>query len=223
MRAALPIFIAALALAAAAPSLAQSVYPARPVHIVVASAPGGGTDTVARIIAAQLSQTMGVQFVVDNKPGAGNVLGSDVVARARADGYTLLMAASAITTHHVVYKSLPYDLRRDFAPITQVVVVPNILVVGASKPFRTAKEFVDAAKAHPGEVTYASAGVGTAPHMAMELLASMTGMRVTHVPYTGVAPALNDVIAGRVDGMIVNYLSGKPQVEAGRVAGARRR
>ena len=204
-----------LAIGLSAPALAQSDYPNRVVKIVVASAPGGGTDTVARVLANELSKTMGQQFIVENRPGAGNVRGSDVVAKSPNDGYTLLMSASTLAINHVMHKQLPYDVARDFAPITQMVIMPNVLVVGAKEPYKTFPEFLAAAKAKPGALTYGSAGPGTAPHMAMELLRLQAGIDVLHVPYTGVAPAINDVMGGRVTAMLVNFLSAKPQIDGG--------
>jgi tripartite-type tricarboxylate transporter receptor subunit TctC len=205
------LFAAAFAL----PAFAQVDYPNRVVKIVVASAPGGGTDTVARVLANELSKTMGQQFIVENRPGAGNVRGSDVAAKSPNDGYTLLMSASTLAINHVMHKQLPYDVARDFAPITQMVIMPNVLVVGAKEPYKTFPEFLAAAKAKPGALTYGSAGPGTAPHMAMELLRLQAGIDLLHVPYTGVAPAINDVMGGRVTAMLVNFLSAKPQIDGG--------
>lgn len=206
---------AALVAALTAPACAQADYPNRVVKIVVASAPGGGTDTVARVLANELSKTMGQTFIVENKPGAGNVRGSDVVAKSPNDGYTLLMSASTLAINHVMHKQLPYDVARDFAPITQMVVIPNVLVVGAKEPYRSTQEFLAAARAKPGGLTYGSAGPGTAPHMAMELLRLQANIDLLHVPYTGVAPAINDVMGGRVNSMLVNFLSAKPQIDGG--------
>ena len=196
--------------------LAQAQWPnERVIKIVVASSAGGGTDTVARVLANELARPIGQQFVVENRPGAGNVRGSDVVAKSAPDGYTLLMSASTLAINHVMYKQLPYDVARDFAPITQMVSLPNVLVVGMGTPFRSFGDFLSAARAKPGALTYGSAGLGTAPHMAMELLRVSAGIDVLHVPYTGVAPALNDIIGNRVDGMLVNFLSAKPQIDGG--------
>ena len=205
----------ALIIAATPAVVAQAPWPNRTVKIVVASAPGGGTDTVARVLANELSKTMGQQFIVENRPGAGNVRGSDVVAKSPADGYTLLMSASTLAINHVMYKQLPYDVARDFAPITQMVSLPNVLVVGMQEPYRNFGDFLKDATARPGTLTYGSAGMGTAPHMAMELLRISAGIDLVHVPYTGVAPALNDIIGGRVTGMLVNFLSAKPQIDGG--------
>ncbi len=194
---------------------AQTNYPSRPVKIIVASAPGGGTDTIGRILAEQLSQSMHAQFYVENRPGGGNIVGTEAVARAPADGYTLLVTASTLTINHVMYKKLPYDAERDFAPITQVVSLPNVLVVHPALPVRSLADFIALAKKEPGKLTYGSAGVGTNPHMAMELLKSMAAIDVQHIPYRGVAPALTDILGGRISGMIVNMISAKPHVDAG--------
>ena len=197
-------------------AVAQVQWPnERVIKIVVASSAGGGTDTVARVLASELARPIGQQFVVENRPGAGNVRGSDVVAKSAPDGYTLLMSASTLAINHVMYKQLPYDVARDFAPITQMVSLPNVLVVGMGAPFRTFDDFLVAARARPGALTYGSAGLGTAPHMAMELLRVSANIDVLHVPYTGVAPALNDIIGNRVDAMLVNFLSAKPQIDGG--------
>ena len=197
-------------------AMAQAQWPnERVIKIVVASSAGGGTDTVARVLASELAKPIGQQFVVENRPGAGNVRGSDVVAKSAPDGYTLLMSASTLAINHVMYKQLPSDVSRDFAPITQMVSLPNVLVVGTGTPFRTFDDFLVAARAKPGALTYGSAGLGTAPHMAMELLRVSANIDVLHVPYTGVAPALNDIIGNRVDGMLVNFLSAKPQIDGG--------
>ena len=197
-------------------AVAQAQWPnERVIKIVVASSAGGGTDTVARVLASELAKNIGQQFVVENRPGAGNVRGSDVVAKSAPDGYTLLMSASTLAINHVMYKQLPYDVARDFAPITQMVSLPNVLVVGTGTPFHTFGDFLSAARAKPGALTYGSAGLGTAPHMAMELLRVSANIDVLHVPYTGVAPALNDIIGNRVDGMLVNFLSAKPQIDGG--------
>ena len=207
--------LSALTMLLALPAPAQDAYPSKPVHIIVPSAPGGGTDTVARLLGQQLAKSMGQPFVIDNRPGAGNVIGAEAAARSAPDGYTLLMAPSTLAINHIVKKNLPYDVLRDFAPVTQMVSLPNVLVVGASLPVRTLAEFIALAKQKPGELTFGSAGVGTAPHLAMELVMSATGIRLRHVPYKGVAPALTDIIAGRVSGMTVNVLSARRHVEAG--------
>ena len=201
----------------AAPAAAQTDYPARPVRIVVPTAPGGAADTLARTLAQHLSQASGQQFFIENRPGAGNVLGIETVAKSPADGTTLLMVASTITINHVVHKSLPYDVERDFVPITQLVSLPNVLVVHPSLPVASVAELVAAAKREPGKLSYASAGVGSHLQLAMELFKSAAGVDIVHVPYKGAAPALNDVLAGHVSSMVSNVLSAKPHIDAGKL------
>ena len=194
---------------------AQTAYPTRPVRIVVPSTPGGGTDSVARLIAQHLSARHNQSFYIENKPGAGSLIGTQAVAQAAADGYTLLVAASSITTLQIVHRKMPFDAVRDFAPITQLVVLPQVLVVHPSVPVKSLQDLIALAKERPGEINYASAGLGTAPHMAMELMKSMAGVDLRHVPYRGVAPGLTDLLAGRASAMIVNLLTVKPHIEAG--------
>jgi tripartite-type tricarboxylate transporter receptor subunit TctC len=194
---------------------AQTDYPNHPVRIIVPSAPGGGTDTVARELAQLLAKSMGQPFIIDNRPGAGNMIGIEAAARSAPDGYTLLMVASTLTILPVIHKKMPYDAARDFAPISQVVTLPQVLVVNSSAPVHSLADLIALAKKKPGQLNYASAGPGTAPHMAMELLKSMAGIDLQHVPYKGVAPALTDVIGGRMAGMIVNVLSAQPHIESG--------
>ena len=167
------------------------------------TAPGGTADALARLYAQHLSKVLGQQFYVENRGGAGNVLGIDSVVRSPADGYTLLLGAGTITINHLVYKKLPYDVLRDLTPVTQMISVPNVLVVHPSQPMKTLADYVAAAKAAPGKINYGSAGVGSNLHLAMELLKYRTGIEVTHVPYKGVGPALQDTLAGHVMSMIV--------------------
>ena len=199
----------------AAPAAAQTDYPTRAVRIVVPSTPGGGTDTFARLIAQHLSTALGQQFVVDNRPGGGTLIGMDAVAHAPPDGYTLYMSPSTTTTMHIVRKAMPYDVRRAFVPVTQVVVLPQALIIHPSVPARSMPEYIALAKRAPGKLTYGTAGIGTAPHMAMELLKSMAGIDVRHIPYRGVSQSLTDILAGRVSGMILNVLTSKPHFDAG--------
>ena len=146
---------------------AQSNYPARAVRVIVPSAPGGGTDISARIIAPQLSQTLGQQFIVENRAGAGTMIGGEAVARAVPDGYTLLMGVSTLAINPAMYKKVPYDALRDFAPISLAVTLSNVLVVHPSLPVRNLREFIALVKPRPGQVNFASAGVGTSPHLSM--------------------------------------------------------
>jgi tripartite-type tricarboxylate transporter receptor subunit TctC len=197
------------------------------VHIVVPSAAGGGTDIVTRVLAQQLSISMGQQFIVENRPGAGQMIGIEAVARAVPDGYTLLMAASTLAINPVMFKKVSYDAVKDFAPVTQVAALPNVLVVHPSVPAKTVAEFIALAKSKPDQIAYASAGVGTSPHMGMELFKSMAGVNVRHIPYRGTAPAVNDLIGGQVSAMMANVLTAKPQIDGGQlralgVSGAKR-
>ena len=209
---------ACIALAAGA-AQAQADYPSRPVRIIVPSEPGGGTDTSARVLADRLSQSIGQNFVVENRPGAGQLIGIDQVSRSPNDGYTLLVAASTITILPSTNPNARYDLLRDFAPISLLITVPSVLVVNPALPINSAKEFIAAVKAKPGGYHFGSAGVGTQPHMAMELFRDMAGLEMQHIPYKGVAPAMTDIIAGRVSSMMVNVLSAKSQIDAGTLRG----
>lgn len=213
-----PALVSALAgfMLLAAPAQAQT-YPSKPVHIVVPSAAGGGTDIVTRVLAQQLSVSMGQQFVVENRPGAGQMIGIEAVARAAPDGYTLLMAASTLAINPVMFKKVSYDAVKDFAPVTQVAALPNVLVVHPSVPAKTVAEFIALAKSKPDQIAYASAGVGTSPHMGMELFKSMAGVSVRHIPYRGTAPAVNDLVGGQVSAMMANVLTAKPQVDGGQL------
>src|SRR5438552_14249218 len=198
-------------------ALGQTDYPSRPVRIVVPSPPGGGTDIVARVLARHFSRAFGQQFFVENKPGAGNMIGIESVARAAPDGYTLLVTASTLALNSVLYKKPSYDPVRDFAPITLAASAPNILVVNPALPARSLAEFIALAKDKPGQLTYGTPGIGTSPHMSTELLKSMAGIDLQHVPYKGTAPALTDIIGGQICCMFSNALTALPQIEAGRV------
>jgi tripartite-type tricarboxylate transporter receptor subunit TctC len=202
---------------AAAPSHAQTDYPARPVRIVVPSPPAGGTDILARVLAQHFSKAFGQQFFVENKPGAGNMIGIESVARSAPDGYTLLMVASTLALNSVLYKKVSYDPIRDFTPITLAATAPNVLIVNPSLPAKSLAEFIALAKQKPGQLSYGTPGIGTSPHMSMELLKSMAGIDLQHVPYRGTAPAVTDVISGQIAAMFANALTAKPQIDAGRV------
>jgi len=197
-------------------ALAQN-YPSKPVKILVPTAAGGLADTLARVLATHLTNVMGQQFYVENRGGAGNVIGIESVVRSPADGSTLLFGAGTVTTNHLVYKKLPYDVERDLAPVTQLVSVPNVLVVHPKLQIKTLAEFIAAAKEKPGQLTYASAGVGSVLHLSMELLKFKTGIEVVHVPYKGVAPAMSDLLGGHVASMVSNVASAKPHVDEGKL------
>jgi len=195
----------------------QGEYPARPVRIVVPSPPGGGTDIVARVLAQHLSKAMGQPFFVENKPGAGNMIGIEFVARAPADGYTVLFVASTLALNSVLYKKVPYDPVKDFAPIALAATAPNVLIVNPALPAQTLAEFIALAKKRPGALSYGTPGIGTSPHLSMELLKSMAGIDLQHVPYRGTAAAVTDLIGGQIAATFANALTAKPQVDAGRV------
>jgi tripartite-type tricarboxylate transporter receptor subunit TctC len=198
-------------------AVAQSAYPTKPVKILVPTAAGGNADTLARLLAQHLTKVMGQQFYVENRGGAGNVIGIEAVARSPADGHTLLLGAGTITINHLVYRKLPYDVVRDFTPVTQLVSVPNVLVVHPSQPINSLVDYIAAAKQKPGQLNYASAGVGSNLHLSMELLKHMTGIDVVHVPYKGVGPAMSDLLGGHVASMVSNVPSAKPHIDGGKL------
>jgi len=198
---------------------AQPAWPNRPVRLIVPFTPGGGTDGVARIISARLSEMWGQQMVIENKGGAGSNIGIEHVARSDADGYTVLIASLPFAINRYIYPTLGYDCFTDFAPVTLICLYPNLMIVPNSSPVKSAKEFVEYAKANRGKITYGSSGTGTSPHLSGELFKRMTGIEMTHVPYRGVAPALNDLIPGRID-MMFNTIGGTlQQARAGQVRG----
>jgi len=207
----------ALAGAAAGAAFAQTGYPSKPVRMVVPSSAGGGTDIVARIIAPELSKRLGQQVVIDNRPGAGTMIGIEVAAKSPPDGYTLLMGLSTLAINSALYKKVPYDPQRDFAPITQAVSSASIIVVHPSVPVHSVKALIEFARARQGQLNYASAGTGTYPHMTMELFLSMAKLRMVHIPYKGTGPAMIDMVAGQVATMAATILTGMPQIRAGRL------
>jgi tripartite-type tricarboxylate transporter receptor subunit TctC len=196
---------------------AQDKYPSRPVKIIVPSPPAGGTDIIARVLAQRFSTVFGQQFVVENRPGAGNMIGIESVARSPNDGYTLLMVPSTLALNSVLYKKVNYDPIKDFAPITIAATAPNVLVINPEVPAKTLAEFIALAKKKPGELTYGTPGVGTSPHMSMELFKSMAGVDIRHIPYRGTAPAVTDIISGQIQAMFANALTAKPQVDSGKL------
>jgi tripartite-type tricarboxylate transporter receptor subunit TctC len=203
----------------APPCLSQATYPAKPVRLVSPSSAGGGSDIIARIVAPKLTERLGQQVIVENRPGAGTVIGSDHVAKAAPDGYTLLLGIATLATNPALLKKMPYDAVRDLAPITQVAQSPNVLVVHPSIPVKSVKELIAFVRARPGQLTFASAGLGTNPHMTFELFRSMAKLDVVHVPYKGSAPAITDLIGGHVAMMSATALTGIPQIRAGRLRG----
>ena len=208
--------LAALSLAIAAPALAAG-YPDHPVHWIVPYPPGGTTDFLARLIAQHLSQHLGETFIIDNRPGGGNNIGTEYVARAPADGYMLLFVNPANGINQTLYRSIKFDILKDFAPIAGITRVPNVMEVTPSFPAKTIPEFIAYAKAHPGKVNMASAGTGTSVHMSGELFMKMTGTKMAHVPYRGAGPALTDLMAGTVDVMFDNMPSSIGPIHAGKL------
>jgi len=192
-------------------------YPTKSIRLIVPFAPGGGTDLIGRIVAQQMSEALGHQFVVDNRGGAGSVLGSDLASKAPPDGYTLLLGNISLAFNASLYRRLPFDAVRDLAAVTLVAVQPNILVVNPGLPAKTLKEFVELARAQPGKLTYASAGTGSGTHLAMELLKLQLKLDIVHVPYKGTGPALTDVIGGQVSSMLSTFASALPHVKTARL------
>ena len=210
------------ALTLALPVAAQSTWPTRPVKIVVPFAPGGTTDILARAVAPELSRAFGQSFIVENRAGAGGNLGSDVVAKSPADGYTLLMGT--VGTHGInkaLYDKMSFDPVKDFAPITLVAGVPNVMIMNTEKArslgINTVADFIRVAKASPGKLNMASSGNGTSIHLAGELFKSMTGTFMLHFPYRGSSPALLDMLAGNMDVMFDNLPSSMPHIKSGKL------
>ena len=202
---------------AGAAGQAQVPYPTKPVRFIVPSAAGGGTDIIARALAQKLSESLGQQFVVDNRPGAGQMIGIELAAKSPSDGHTILMAASTLAINPVMYKKVPYDPLRDFAPITQAASLPNVLVVHPSLPVKSLAELIAYAKQRPGQLNFASAGIGTSPQMSVELLKSMAGIDMVHIPYKGTSPGVVDLLAGQVSVMAPNLLTALPHIKAGKL------
>ncbi|HEX4779119.1 MAG TPA: tripartite tricarboxylate transporter substrate binding protein [Usitatibacter sp.] len=209
---------AAACLAFAIPALGQSPYPSKPIHFVVPYPAGGPLDVIARLVGQRVSESVKQPIIVDNKPGAGGNIGAEAVAKSPPDGYTLLMGA--VATHAInptLYASIPYDAQKDFIPVTQIASTPNVLVVNPSLPVHDVHEFIAYAKAHPGKLNFGSGSTGSAGHLAGELFKSLAGVDMTHVPYKGAAPAMNDLIGGQIQLMFDNLASSLSQIRAGKV------
>jgi len=213
------LFTAAAIVTALLPTTGWAqAYPAKPVRIIVGLAPGGGNDTMARLIGQKLSQSLKQQFVVDNRPGAGGIIAGEVVAKAPPDGYTLLLgnvAMLAIVPN--IQKKVPYDPLKDFTPISLMATAPLLVVVHPSLPVHSIKQLIAFAKAHPGELNYASNGIGSSTHLATELFNVMTGTKMTHVPYKGLSPATVDLLSGQVPVMFSSAVAMTPHVTSGRL------
>jgi tripartite-type tricarboxylate transporter receptor subunit TctC len=210
--------IVAMTIGAAAPAAVAQSYPTKTIKLVAPSTPGDAPDVIARLVADKLSIVLGQQVVVENRPGAGGIVGSEAVARAVPDGYTLIMGnAGSHGINAAVYANLPYDIQRDFAPVSQVAVAPNVMVINPSIPAKTVVEFIAYAKSQPGKLSYASGGNGSSAHMSMELFKSMAGVDIQHIPYKGSSPALTDLVAGQVAVFIGNMPPTVPLVKAGKL------
>lgn len=211
----LPLVAGGLALA---PQFANAqTYPTKPITIVVPSPPGGSTDLLARTVGQRLQTAWGQSVVIENKPGAGLRIGAQFVAKSAPDGYTFLMAAVHHTIAQAVYKKRSYELEKDLTPISVVAIVPNVLIVPASLPVNNAKEFIALAKSQPGKLAYGSTGSGTAHHIIGEQFNDMAGTDILHVPYKGSAPALTDLLGGRIQAMFDTVASCLPHIKAGRL------
>ena len=207
-----------LLLAALLPTLASAQsYPTRPIRCIVAAPAGGPADIVARLIGSKLHEAWGQPVVIDNRAGATGIVGTEMAARAAPDGYTIAVIGSGLATNRVLYQHLQYDPVRDFAPITQAISVPNILLVHPSVPVTSVRELIQLAKTKPGELRFASAGVGATGHLAAELLNRMAGVHMTHVPYKGGAPALVDLLGGQVQVLFSLAIAAMPHVRASKL------
>jgi len=208
---------AALSLVLAAGSALAQAWPARPISLVVPFPPGGTTDVLARALGEKLAKSLGQPVVVENKPGAGATLGADYVAKSKADGYTLLMGAVHHTIATSVYKKLPYDFQKDFAPISTVAMVPNVLVVNAATPARDVLELVALAKSQPGKATYGSNGNGTAQHLIGTQFQNLTGTELIHIPYKGSGPLATDLLGGQITMSFDTVTPVLPHIRSGKL------
>ncbi|MDO5290427.1 MAG: tripartite tricarboxylate transporter substrate binding protein [Pseudomonadota bacterium] len=211
--------LAALSLSAvSAPALAAQDWPARPVRWVVPFPPGGAMDVMARTLADELAQSLGRPFVIENRPGAGGNIGAEQVAKSKPDGYTMMITSIGMATNPFLYQRLGYDPLKDFAPVSLLAVVPNVLVTNQTQPaVSSVKDVLAAARAQPGMLTYASAGTGTSIHLAGELFAHMGQVQMQHVPYRGSGPAVTDMLGGQVNYMFDSITSAKPHIQSGKL------
>jgi len=199
------------------PAADAASYPDRPVRVVVPYAPGGSSDAVARILSQKLTESLGQQFVIDNRPGAAGSLGREVVVRASPDGHTLLVNNISLAVNQTLYAKLPYDVRKDLGPVSLLGRQPNVVVVYPGAPSKTMRELIELARAKPNQIQYGSGGVGTASHLATAMLELATGASMVHVPYKGLGPALTDLMAGRIQIIISTLASALPQINAGKL------
>jgi len=198
-------------------SPAWAGYPDHPVRLVVPFAPGGGTDAIARALSVGMTQALGQPVIVDNKPGAGTIIGSDTVAKSAPDGYTLVVATFAHAVNPSLMSKLPFDTAKAFAPVILLARGPNVLVVRSDSPYKSVHDIIEAAQSHPGKLTYASQGIGTSAHLAGEMFDNLAHVRLTHVPYRGAGPAMVDLLGGQVDMMFATAAAAAPQIAAGKL------
>ncbi len=208
---------AALFLCVATGPASAQTYPVKPLRLIVPFAPGGSTDILARMVAQKLTEAWGQQVIVENRPGGGAVIGTDLVAKSAPDGYTLVMTSTSTATAPSLMRKLPYDTLRDLAPVIQLVATPNALVVHPSLPARSVRELIALAKARPDQIAYASGGNGTSTHLGGEILRQMAGVRMLHVPYKGAAPSITALMSGEVSWLFGAILPTLPHIQSGRL------
>lgn len=192
-------------------------YPNKPIRMIVPFAAGGGLDITARLIGQKLTEKWGQNVVIDTRPGAATIIGTEIAAKSVPDGYTMLMITTTFAINPSLYAKLPYDPLKDFAPVTQLNSQPNILIVSASASAASIKDLITLAKSKPGELTFATPGAGSAPHLSAELFKRMAGIEMIHVPYKGIPPAITDVIGGRVTMLFTTTISAAPHIKTGKV------
>jgi len=196
-----------------------NTYPSRPVKIIVPYGPGGGSDIIIRAMQNKLAETLGQSIVIENKPGASTILGTDFVAKSAPDGYTAMIVDMAFLVNPSLFAKLPYDSQKDFIPVIELVSTPSIMLASSKMPFKNLKEFIQLAKSSPNKLSYASAGFGTGGHMASEMLKVVTGIDLVHVPYKGAGPAMTDTLGAHVSIVFTTVGAAKPYVESGQIIG----
>ncbi|SFN56317.1 tripartite tricarboxylate transporter substrate binding protein [Variovorax sp. OV329] len=206
-----------LAISAIAAGSALAGYPDRPIKMIVPFAPGGGTDSIARTLGAAMSQTLGQPVIIDNKPGAGTIIGTDFVAKSAPDGYALVVATFAHAVNPSLMAKLPFDTDKAFSPVALLARGPNILMVRADSPYKSMQDVLAAARANPGKLTFASQGNGTSAHLAGEMFNNLAKVQMTHVPYKGAGPAMTDLLGGQVDMMFATAAAAAPQIASGKL------